>query len=85
MEILKISPRGQITLPILIRKNILKGKYVGLEISSDGRAMLIPVKIEKEKIDYTEKELGKIKKLAIRKAGRIYKTNNEAKKHIKSL
>ena len=85
MEILKISPRGQITLPISMRKTILKGKYVGLEISSDGKAVLIPVRIEKKKIDYTEKELEKIKKLAKRKGGKAYKTYNEAKKHIKLL
>ena len=84
MEILKISPRGQITLPISMRKTLLKGKYVGLEISSDGKAILIPIRIEK-KVDYTEKELEKIKKLAKRKGGKIYKTHNEAKKYIKSL
>jgi bifunctional DNA-binding transcriptional regulator/antitoxin component of YhaV-PrlF toxin-antitoxin module len=85
MEILKVGPRGQITLPILIRKTILKGKYVGLEVSSDGKVMLVPIKIEKEKLDYTSKDLEKIKKLTKTKKGKTYKTSQEAKEHIKSL
>ncbi|RKY40724.1 MAG: AbrB/MazE/SpoVT family DNA-binding domain-containing protein [Candidatus Omnitrophota bacterium] len=85
MEILKVGRRGQITLPVLIRKTILKGKYVGLEVSSDGKVMLIPVKIEKGKLDYTKEELEKIKKLAKAGKGKTYKTSQEAKKHIKSL
>ena len=85
MEILKVGRRGQITLPVLIRKTILKGKYVGLEVSSDGKVMLIPVKIEKGKLDYTKEELEKIKKLAKAGKAKSYKTSQEAKKHIKSL
>jgi len=85
MEILKVGRRGQITLPVLIRKTILKGKYVGLEVSSDGKVMLIPVKIKKERLDYTKEELEKIKKLAKAGKGKTYKTHQEAKKHIKSL
>ncbi|RLG13299.1 hypothetical protein DRN69_05810 [Candidatus Pacearchaeota archaeon] len=85
MEILRVGPRGQITLPILVRKRILKGKYVGLEISSNGRIMLFPVKIEEEKIDYTKEELEKIKKLSKAKGRKIYKGSKAAKNYIKSL
>ena len=63
----------------------MKGKYVGIEVYTDGRAMLIPVRVEKEKIDYSEEELEKIKKLARKKGGRRYKISNSAKGHIKSL
>jgi len=84
MEILKVGPRGQITLPILVRKMILKGKYIGLEISSDGKIMLVPLKIEEEKLDYTKEELRKIKRLAEKGKTKTY-TSSEAKKHISSL
>lgn len=86
MELLKIGERGQITLPKLVRKVILKGnKYVGLRVSSDGKITLIPVKVEKEESDYTKEELKKIKKLAREEDGKIYKSSKAAKKHIKSL
>jgi len=84
MEILKVGPRGQITLPILVRKMILKGKYIGLEVSSDGKIMLVPLKIEEEKLDYTKEELRKIKRLAKKRKTKAY-TSSEAKKHINSL
>lgn len=85
MELLKIGERGQITLPKLVRKVILKGnKYVGLKVSSDGKITLIPVKVEEED-DYTKEELKKIKKLAKEESGKTYKTFKAAKKHINSL
>lgn len=87
MELLKIGERGQITLPKVVRKIVLKGgKYVGLQISSDGRITLIPVKVEKEKrADYSKEELEKIQKLAQDKERKSYKTSKGAKKHIESL
>jgi bifunctional DNA-binding transcriptional regulator/antitoxin component of YhaV-PrlF toxin-antitoxin module len=86
MELLKIGERGQITLPKLVRKMILRGnKYVGLKVSSDGKITLIPVKVEAEEGDYTKEELKKIKKLFKEEGGKTYKTSKSAKKHIKSL
>lgn len=86
MELLKIGERGQITLPKLVRKMILKGnKYVGLKVSSDGKITLIPVEVKEEKADYTKEELKKIKKLAKEESQKTYKTFKAAKKHIESL
>ncbi len=86
MELLKIGERGQITLPKLVRKIILKGnKYVGLKVSSDGKITLIPVKVKEEKSDYTKEELKKIKKLAKEEGQKTYKISKAAKKHLESL
>jgi bifunctional DNA-binding transcriptional regulator/antitoxin component of YhaV-PrlF toxin-antitoxin module len=86
MELLKIGERGQITLPKLVRKVILKdNKYVGLKVSSEGKITLIPVEVKEEKEDYTKEELKKIKKLVQRRGEKSYKTSKGAKKHIESL
>lgn len=86
MELLKIGERGQITLPKLVRKIILKGnKYVGLKISSDGKITLIPVEVKEETGAYTKEELKKIEKLAREKGQKTYKTSKAAKRHLESL
>ena len=79
-----ISSRGQLTVPQDIRTlmNISEGSVVGFEPTKRG-VLLRSMKVEPEN-PYTEVEWKKIEKLSKGK-GKIYKTSEEAKKHIADL
>lgn len=79
-----ISSRGQITVPQDIRTlmHIRKGSVVGFEPTRRG-ILMKPMKVE-PRDPYTEEEWEKIEKLSKGKC-KIYKTAEEAKKHIADL
>lgn len=79
-----ISSRGQVTVPqdIRILMHIRKGLVVGFEPTKRG-ILMKPMKVEPQD-PYTEQEWQKIEKLSKTK-GKVYKTAEEAKKHIADL
>lgn len=79
-----VSSRGQLTIPQDIRAlmHIREGSAVGFEPTKRG-VLMRPMKVEPED-PYTEEEWGKIEKLSKGK-GKIYKTAEEAKRHIADL
>ena len=79
-----VSSRGQLTIPQDIRTfmHIRKGSAVGFEPTKRG-ILMRPMKIEPED-PYTEEEWTKIEKLSKAK-GEVYKSAEEAKKHIADL
>ena len=79
-----ISSRGQLTVPQDIRAlmHITKGTVVGFEPTRRG-ILMRPMRVEPED-PYTGKEWTKIEKLSKGKS-EIYKTAEEAKKHIADL
>ena len=82
-DVITINPKGQITIPNLIRKVYLKGnRFVALKVTPQG-ILLVPVEV-KEKASYTKEEWEKIEKLASGK-GKVYKSSKAAKKYIDSL
>ena len=83
-ETAKVTSKGQVTIPSTIR-DILKlepGSAVMFKVTDKG-VLLSPCEII-EKPVYTAKEWKKIEKLVAEK-GKVYKTSEAAKKHIKSL
>lgn len=84
IETAKVTSKGQITIPSSIREilNLEPGSTVMFKVSDKG-IILSPCEI-KEKSPYTEEEWKKIEKLVAEK-GKVYKSAEEAKKHIKSL
>ncbi|MBS3819769.1 AbrB/MazE/SpoVT family DNA-binding domain-containing protein [bacterium] len=83
-ETAKVTSKGQVTIPSPIR-DILKlepGATVMFKVTEEG-VILTPCEI-KEKPAYSAKEWKKIEKLVAEK-GKVYKTPDDAKKHIKSL
>ena len=83
-EIAKVTSKGQVTIPSIIRE-ILKlepGSTVMFKVTDRG-VILSPCEII-EKPVYTAKEWREIEKLVAEK-GKIYKTSSAAKKHIRSL
>lgn len=83
-ETAKMTSKGQVTIPSTIRE-ILKlepGSTVMFKVTDKG-VLLSPCEII-EKPVYTAKEWKKIEKLVAEK-GKVYKTSEAAKKHIKSL
>jgi bifunctional DNA-binding transcriptional regulator/antitoxin component of YhaV-PrlF toxin-antitoxin module len=85
IEYAKVTSKGQITVPELIRKllHLSKDSFVAFKITPQG-IILVPAKMVEEKTPYTKKEWQKIEKLAAKK-GKIYKSSESAKKHLKSL
>jgi len=79
-----ISSRGQITVPQDIRAlmHIKKGSVIGFEPTRRG-VLMKSMKVE-PRDPYTEREWQKIEKLSKGK-GKIYKTAEEAKKHLADL
>jgi len=79
-----VSSRGQLTIPQDIRAlmHISEGSAVGFEPTKRG-VLMRPMKVEPEN-PYTEEEWNKIEKLSKGK-GKIYKTVEEAKRHIADL
>ncbi len=84
IETAKVTSKGQITIPSSIREilNLEPGSTVMFKVTDKG-ILLSPCEI-KEKSPYTEEEWKKIEKLVAEK-GKVYKSAEEAKKHIKSL
>ena len=84
IETAKVTSKGQITIPSSIREilNLEPGSTVMFKVTDKG-IILSPCEI-KEKSPYTEEEWKKIEKLVAEK-GKVYKSAEEAKKHIKSL
>lgn len=84
IETAKVTSKGQITIPSSIREilNLEPGSTVMFKVTDKG-IMLSPCEI-KEKSPYTEEEWKKIEKLVAEK-GKVYKSAEDAKKHIKSL
>jgi AbrB family looped-hinge helix DNA binding protein len=83
-ETAKVTSKGQVTIPSIIR-NILMlepGSTVMFKVTAKG-VLLTPCEII-EKSVYTAKEWKKIEKMVAEK-GKVYKTAEEAKKHINSL
>jgi len=82
--IIKLNPKGQLTIPNIVRKIFLKGnKFVSLTITPHG-IMLTPVEVKEKEMSYTAEEWRKIKQLSSQK-GKVYKSAKAAKAHIKSL
>lgn len=84
IETAKVTSKGQITIPSSIRKilNLEPGSTIIFKVTDKG-IILSPCEI-KEKSPYSEEEWKKIEKLVAEK-GKVYKSAEEAKKHIKSL
>jgi len=86
-DVVKISPRGTITIPSKYRKslNIKNNSFIGIKATKEG-VLLRPVEI-KEKSGYTKKELKKIEQLSDDKknSGKIFNSAQEATKHLRSL
>jgi AbrB family looped-hinge helix DNA binding protein len=83
-EVAKVTSKGQVTIPSTVR-DILRlepGSTVMFKVTDKG-VLLSPCEII-EKPVYTAKEWKKIEKLVAEK-GKVYKTPEAAKKHIKSL
>lgn len=83
-EILKISPKGQVTIPNRIRKllHLKESGFISLKVTREG-VLLYPVEIKK-KSPFTAEELEKIEKLALKK-GKVFKSSGAAKKFLRSL
>lgn len=83
-ETAKVTSKGQVTIPSTIRDILMlePGSTVMFKVTDKG-VLLSPCEII-EKPVYTTKEWKKIEKLVAEK-GKVYKTPNAAKKHIKSL
>lgn len=84
VEYAKIGPKGQITIPNLIRKiyHLNADSIVAISITPRG-IVLVPTEI-KEKAPYTKEEWGKIEALASKK-GKTFKSAKDAKKYLSSL
>ncbi len=84
IETAKITSKGQVTIPNRIRKllHVAEGSSLAFGLTKQG-VVLLPCKVTIES-PYTSKEWAKIEKLASVK-GKIYKTANQAKKHIRAL
>ena len=83
-EILRISPKGQVTIPNKMRKRLHfeDNGFISCRITKEG-LLLFPVEI-REKSPYTSEEFRKIEKLASEE-GKSFKSSPEAKKFLKSL
>ncbi len=83
-ETAKMTSKGQVTIPSTIREifKLEPGSTVMFKVTDKG-VLLSPCEII-EKPVYTAKEWKKIEKLVAEK-GKVYKTSEAAKKHIKSL
>ena len=84
IETAKVTSKGQVTIPIIIR-DILKiepGSSIMFKVTDKG-VLLSPCEVI-EKPVYTTQEWRKIEKIIAEK-GKVYKTVQNAKKHIKSL
>ncbi len=83
-DILKISPKGQVTIPNRVRKqlHLEENGFVSFKITKEG-ILLFPIEIT-QKLPYTAEELDKIKKLASKK-GKTFKSSSSAKKYLRSL
>ena len=84
IETAKITSKGQVTIPNRVRKilHLQKGTSVAFGVSKKG-VLLLPCKVIVES-PYTSEEWTKIEKLASAK-GKIYKSVQDAKKHIEAL
>lgn len=83
-ETAKVTSKGQVTIPLSIRE-ILKlepGSTVMFKVTDRG-VILSPCEII-EKPVYSKKEWKQIEQMVAEK-GKVYKTSDAAKKHIKSL
>ena len=83
-ETAKVTSKGQVTIPSTIRDILMlePGSTVMFKVTDKG-VLLSPCEIIEKPI-YTAKEWKKIEKLVAEK-GKVYKTTEAAKKHIKSL
>ena len=83
-ETAKVTSKGQITIPIIIREilHLEPGSTVMFKVTESG-VLLSPCEII-EKPSYSAKEWKNIEKIVAEK-GKIYKTARAAKKHLDSL
>ena len=79
-----ISSRGQVTIPQDVRDimHIKRGSVVGFEPTKRG-ILMVAMKVEPEN-PYTDEEWEKIEKLSKGK-GKVYRSAEEAKKHVANL
>ncbi len=84
VEMAKISSKGQVTVPSIIREilGLHKGSTVLFKITEKG-VIFLPCEI-KEAEPYSREEWHKIERL-VAERGTAYRTSKEAKKHIRSL
>ena len=85
-EIVKVSSRGQITIPNKIREllHITANQFISFKMTKQG-ALISPVEIIEKEI-YSQKELDKLEKLAKQKEGdKTFKDAGSAIKYIDSL
>jgi bifunctional DNA-binding transcriptional regulator/antitoxin component of YhaV-PrlF toxin-antitoxin module len=86
-DVVKISPRGAITIPVKYRKSLKldHNSFIGIQATKEG-VLLRPVEI-KEKDGYTKEELQKIEQLSNDKKnkGKNFSSSKEAMKHLRSL
>lgn len=81
----RITSKGQVTLPAVVRKflKLEKGKTVAFCLDKSG-IFISQCKIDIEPAAFSDKEWRKIEKLANAK-GKVYSSAEEAKKHVRSL
>ena len=79
-----ISSRGQVTIPQDIRSllHVRRGSVIGFEPMREG-VLMVPMKVQPQD-PYTKEEWRKIEKLSTSE-GTVYRTVEEAKKHIADL
>ena len=86
-DVVKISPRGTITIPAKYRKSLKleSNSFIGIKAMKEG-VLLRPVEI-KEKNGYTKEELQKLEQLANDKKnkGKSFHSPKKAIKHLRSL
>ncbi|MEW6008879.1 MAG: AbrB/MazE/SpoVT family DNA-binding domain-containing protein [Candidatus Omnitrophota bacterium] len=86
MVIAKISTKGQITIPKVVRQRLNlneKGDIIGFEITSQG-VIMKHLNVTESEQDYTENEWKKIEQLA-RGKGKTFKTASGFLGHLKRL
>ena len=84
LEMAKISSKGQVTIPSVIREilGLHKGSTVLFKVTQKG-VIFLPCEVKAAE-PYTREEWQKIERL-VAERGVQYKTARGAKKHIKSL
>jgi len=81
----KITSKGQVTLPATVRRLLKLDKGQAVAFCADKRGIfLYRAKVDIEEKGFSAAEWQKIERLANAK-GRVFKSPEEAKRHIKSL
>jgi bifunctional DNA-binding transcriptional regulator/antitoxin component of YhaV-PrlF toxin-antitoxin module len=84
VEMAKMTSKGQVTVPSLIREilRLKKGSLIVFKVTENG-IFVLPGEI-REKEPYSQKEWAKIGHL-VAERGRVYRTSSGARKHVKAL